>query len=83
MIDNEKTNLLRKKIQQEKTELTSADNKNPGSSSLAFLLLVLARYFAFYGTQWLILTKFSHVPFTMLETIVIYFGIVGLLANKK
>lgn len=81
MIDKQKTEFLRKRIQQEKTESESTETK--GSSALAFLLYFIARYFAFYGAQWLILTKYGTVPFNLLETIIIYFAIVGIFANKK
>jgi len=81
MIDKQKTEFLRKRIQQEKNESDSTETK--GSSALAFLLYFIARYFAFYGAQWLILTKFGNTPFNLLETIIIYFAIVGIFANKK
>ena len=74
MIDTQKTELLRKRLQQEKTD---------GSSSLVFLLNFIAKYFAFYGAQWLILTKFKNTPFNLLETIIIYFAVIGIFANKK
>ena len=81
MIDTHKTELLRKRLQQEKTENDFADSK--GSSSLVFLLNFIAKYFAFYGAQWLILTKFKNTPFNLLETIIIYFAVIGIFANKK
>ena len=84
MIDIEKTDFLRKRLQKEKpgTESPSLDSSK-GSNSLSFLLIVIARYFAFYGMQWLILTKMVTAPFSMLETIIIYFGIISIFANKK
>jgi hypothetical protein len=81
MIDKQKTEFLRKKIQLEKNESETGETK--GSSALAFLLYFIARYFAFYGAQWLILNKFETTPFNLLETIIIYFAIIGIFANKK
>jgi hypothetical protein len=84
MIDKEKTDFLRKRLQQEKTGTESQlTDSAKGSNSLSFLLIVIARYFAFYGMQWLILTKMATAPFSMLETIIIYFGIISIFANKK
>ena len=81
MIDKQKTEFLRKRIQQEKNEGESIEST--GSSSLSFLLYFIARYFAFYGAQWLVLTKVGTMPFNLLETTIIYFAIIGIFANKK
>ena len=84
MIDKEKTDFLRKRLQQEKTGTESQlTDSVKGSNSLSFLLIVIARYFAFYGAQWLILNKMAVTPFSMLETVIIYFGIISIFANKK
>ena len=88
MIDRQKTDFLRKRIQQEKqesTELTESEEltDTKASSSLTFLLYFIARYFAFHGAQWLVLTKGGIAPFNLLETIIIYFAVIGIFANKK
>lgn len=81
MIDKQKTEFLRKRIQMEKNE--SENNETKGSSALAFLLYFIARYFAFYGAQWLVLTKTGTTPFNLIETLIIYFAIIGIFANRK
>lgn len=78
MIDFEKTNLLRQKIAEEKS---SDSNEQP--NRFAFLLLFVAKFLAFYGALWLVLTKFNYIPFNFLETVVIYLGFMSILWKRK
>lgn len=55
-------------------EKPQSENTNK-SSSLPILLLFIAKYLAFYGAQWVILTKFNVIPFNILETLIIHLGI--------
>ena len=51
------------------------------SKSLFFLLTFAARYFAFYGMQYLICTKLNISSFSMLESLVIYLGVISIFAR--
>jgi hypothetical protein len=57
------------KIASEKTETPHK------ISTLSTILLFTARFLAFYGAQWLLLTKFNVIPFNMLETLIIHLGL--------
>lgn len=78
MIDFEKTNLLRKKIADEKTSTDEAP-----VSHFSFLLVFIAKFLIFYGALYLTLTKFNHIPFNFLESLVIYFGLLAVLWKRK
>lgn len=48
------------------------------SQSLFFILTFISRYFAFYGMQYLICVKLNIQHFSLLETLVIYLGIISI-----
>jgi hypothetical protein len=82
MIDTEKTNMLRKKIQKEKDSfITDNSNTLNYDERFAFLLVFVSRFFAFYGTQWLLMTKLNCIPFTIAESIIIYLGVITISTN--
>jgi len=72
MVDVEKTNLLRQKIAEKKNE----DNESP--NKLGLLVLSVAKFLAFYGSLWIVLTKFHNTPFNILESLLIYLGIASI-----
>jgi|LakMenEpi03Aug12_release.lakeMendotaPanAssembly.Ray.scaffolds.fasta_scaffold2457712_1 hypothetical protein len=78
MIDFNKTNLLRKKIADEKT----STNEVP-VSRIAFLFVFIAKFLIFYGALYLTLTKFDKIPFNFLESLVVYFGLLAILWKRK
>ena len=78
MIDFEKTNLLRKKIADEKTSTDEAP-----VSHFSFLLVFISQFLIFYGAVYLTLTKFNPIPFNFLESLVIYFGLLAVLWKRK
>lgn len=78
MIDFDKTNLLRQKIAEEKS-----GDVSESPTQFIFLLLFVAKFLAFYGASYLILTKFNYIPFNILETVVIYLGLADILWKRK
>jgi hypothetical protein len=74
MIDKQKTEYLRQKIQQikEDTNISSGEEKAPERTSLYYIILFTLRYFAFFGSQYYILERTTYKPFGLWETLVIY-----------
>ena len=79
MIDNNKQKLVTKTMSEEASEHAQ---KTP-VSQVAFLLVFIAKFLIFYGALYLTLAKFNKIPFNFLESLVIYFGLLAVLWNRK
>lgn len=89
MSDIQKTEFLRKKIQQLKEDTSIGSNKPEESqdpdarNGLYYLILFSLRYFAFFGSQYYILRKTSYGPFGMLEFLVIFISFLTFVSILK
>ncbi len=75
MIDKQKTEYLRQKLQQIKqdTSIPTGEEKTPSAESATYyLILFTLRYFAFFGSQYYILERTTYKPFGLWESLVIY-----------
>jgi len=85
MIDVEKTNLLKNRVKQEKinSEKNDPAQTTELSQNLQFLIAFITRILGFYGAQWVFLTHFHRVPFSFLESLLIFITFIALLNYKK
>ena len=85
MIDKQKTDYLRQKIQQikEDTSVSTSEEKAPERSTIYFLTLFILRYFAFYGSQYYVLIRTTYKPFGLWETFVILSTILTFISILK
>lgn len=81
MIDVEKTNQLKNRIQREKGE--SADVSKTAAANLDFLITFTAKFLAFYGAQWVLLSHFKQTPFNLTETFLIFITFISTLNLAK
>jgi hypothetical protein len=75
MIDKQKTEYLREKLQQikENTSIPTSEEKPQTTESATYYLILFAlRYFAFFGSQYYILERTAYKPFGLWESLVIY-----------
>jgi hypothetical protein len=82
MIDVEKTNQLKNRIQREKSE-SPEPNNNAALANIDFLIVITAKVLAFYGAQWVLLTHFKQQPFNVIESILIFMTILSTLNLLK
>lgn len=86
MIDEQKTQFLRKKINQLKEDAAinppSEENANE-RSGLYYLILFILRYFAFALSQIYILERTEYRPFGLWESFVIYITILTFISIIK
>jgi hypothetical protein len=82
MIDVEKTNQLKNRIQREKSE-SPEPNNNAALANIDFLIVITAKVLTFYGAQWVLLTHFKQQPFNVIESILIFMTIVSTVNLSK
>jgi hypothetical protein len=85
MIDKQKTDFLRQKIQQikEDTSVSTSEEKAPERSMVYFLSLFIIRYFTFYGSQYFVLSRTTYKPFGLWESFVIFYAILTFISILK
>jgi hypothetical protein len=85
MSDIQKTELLRKRIQQlkEDTAMGTKESREDERTPFYFLTLFITRFFAFFGTQHYILIRTSYEPFGLWETFVIYLTLLTFISILK
>lgn len=86
MIDKQKTDFLRKKINQIKEDASidppSKEETNE-RNSLYYLILFTLRYFAFFGSQYYIIERTDYKPFGLWESFVIYLTLLTFVSILK
>jgi hypothetical protein len=80
MIDAEKTNSLRKKINQLKEDTIDTRPPEKEQGFVYHLSLFATRFFAVYGAHYYLMKKFGGVPFSIWESFVIFFGFLTLMS---
>lgn len=89
MSDIQKTEFLRRKIQQLKEDTSIGSEKPEESedpnarSGLYYLVLFTLRYFAFFGSQHYILEKTSYGSFGLWESFLIYITLLSFISIFK
>ena len=83
MIDIEKTNLLKNRVQQEKQEAIKNEQTNEFNNKLDLLINSITITLSFYGSQWFILTKFHTSPLNFSESLLILISVFSILNYKK
>jgi hypothetical protein len=87
MIDKQKTEFLRNKIQQVRGTNQPEQKEEPKNSEpnkdYTNLLLYAARFFTFYGALWIILNQVGVIPFSLLQTLIIFLATTYLLKTGK
>lgn len=81
MIDIQKTDLLRKKLKEER-EGPSPEATPKQEDSMTTLLLFAGKYFMFHGAQWLLFTKLNITPFGLLESLILLLGIRAVISSN-
>jgi hypothetical protein len=85
MIDKDKTEALRKKLQSLKDEDGAPTRSLANLIGLAIggLLVVAAKMYLFYYVQKIILSRLSYTPFSFVDSFAIYVFILTLIPWKK
>jgi hypothetical protein len=84
MIDHDKSNNLRKKLQEIRND---KDEKRPIARYvgvvIGMLFILVAKFFLFYSAQEILLTRISVNPFTLWESAIVYIFIATLIPWSK
>ncbi len=83
MIDKNKTDFLRKKIQGIKEESVKEGIKESKKEQLQNLLSFFLKYLVFYGAQYYILVRTDYPPFGAWESLVILMAVGSFLSIIK
>jgi hypothetical protein len=79
MIDDQKTAAFRERIKKEKNSKDAVENNEETAKKdlnpFASILTSAGHYFALYGSQWVILSKLGVQPFSLLESLILLFGL--------